>query len=279
MIEPDNEMGQRVLEQALQIWIAPELERRREAGLLPSDFVLRAAQIVMNVDAPTKVRLNAEVKLVVEVRPLHNRAIEVGDSILVEDVESIEGFHLTTDDPNAGHLSIVWLPGQVFIGWNFSYNATRNRARVANARQFLDAGRYALERGNLNAFVENALAGVEALAKARLMMLPDRAIMDSRKHRAVTAKYNRWAVLNDSERPYAEALNLLTKQRKAARYLEGELKIDAADAHEIMGVAEEFAQFVEDLIPERSEIPGALLNDRQSRVELSQDSGGPSNSI
>ena len=38
------------MKQVLELWINPEIERRREAGRLPDNFVVTGAQIIMNSD-------------------------------------------------------------------------------------------------------------------------------------------------------------------------------------------------------------------------------------
>jgi hypothetical protein len=42
----DAEMGERVVDQAYEFWIGPEIERRRDVHGLPEDFALRGAQVI-----------------------------------------------------------------------------------------------------------------------------------------------------------------------------------------------------------------------------------------
>jgi len=63
----DEEFGQDLMQQVLEIWINPEIERRREAGRLPDDFALTRAQVIMNLDANAhEVRFNKEIKAVAQ---------------------------------------------------------------------------------------------------------------------------------------------------------------------------------------------------------------------
>ena len=62
-MELNEEFGKNLMQQAFDLWINPEIERRREAGRLPDDFVLRAAQVIMSLDANApEVRSNEELK-------------------------------------------------------------------------------------------------------------------------------------------------------------------------------------------------------------------------
>ena len=85
----EEDFGPNLMEQVLELWINPEIERRREAGSLPDDFVVTRAQIIMNLaaDAP-EVRFNKEIKAVAQFRAA--RAVEVGEDLTEADVESFK---------------------------------------------------------------------------------------------------------------------------------------------------------------------------------------------
>ena len=59
-IKMANDAGERLLKQALDLWINPEIERRRKDGRIPRGFAIKAAQVIMNVGKPLEVRLNEE---------------------------------------------------------------------------------------------------------------------------------------------------------------------------------------------------------------------------
>ena len=59
----DSEVGGKVVQNFFDVWINPEIARRRAQGNLPEGFVLRGAQVIFNMDAaPTQVRLNEQVR-------------------------------------------------------------------------------------------------------------------------------------------------------------------------------------------------------------------------
>jgi hypothetical protein len=47
----DEQIRQAVIQQAMDFWIKPEIERRRAAGTLPTDFALSAAQVILDPGA------------------------------------------------------------------------------------------------------------------------------------------------------------------------------------------------------------------------------------
>jgi hypothetical protein len=61
-VEPlSKEFNDNFFKNIAELYIDPEIKKRREANLLPADFVLLAVQVIMNHDAPNEVRLNDEV--------------------------------------------------------------------------------------------------------------------------------------------------------------------------------------------------------------------------
>src|ERR1019366_7010337 len=96
-----QDLGARLLQQAFDIWINPELTRRRAEGTLRGDFALDAAQIIMNLGSRPVVRLNREVKGVL--KGFAAGPIPEGASVTRDDLLGIAGIELTTEDANAGH--------------------------------------------------------------------------------------------------------------------------------------------------------------------------------
>jgi hypothetical protein len=132
----EEDLGQALMQQALDLWINPEIERRREAGHLPDDVVLSRAQIIMNVDADSPdVRFNEEIKAVTQFRAA--RAVDEGELITESDVSDIVDIEHTDHDPNAGHLTMITFKGRWFFAFDFRYNAARDVVMIDAAREFL----------------------------------------------------------------------------------------------------------------------------------------------
>lgn len=122
----DAEMAERVIEQAYEFWIGPEIERRQLAGELPEDFALHGAQVVFGMDeGPPEVRLNDQVKAVAEVTAA--RAIAKGEQVTEDDIAGYKDILLTDADPDAGHITIVAHKG----GWVLAFDFRRNASRIA----------------------------------------------------------------------------------------------------------------------------------------------------
>ncbi|MBC7930312.1 MAG: hypothetical protein H7Z38_07045 [Rubrivivax sp.] len=58
MSDLSKEFNDNFFKNIAELYIDPEIKRRRETNRLPNDFVLYAVQVIMNHDAPNEVRLN-----------------------------------------------------------------------------------------------------------------------------------------------------------------------------------------------------------------------------
>jgi hypothetical protein len=105
----DDEFRQAVVDNVMRLWVQPEIDRRKDAGLLDGAFVLDRAQVIMNVGAAATVRLNEETR------------VEYRAQVVGQEPDTVEGrvivqvhvaFNLPADeDPNAGYLFIINVGG------------------------------------------------------------------------------------------------------------------------------------------------------------------------
>jgi len=118
MGEFNDEFIENFKKQIVDIWINPEIERRRQANRLPEGFALYAAQVIMNLDASEEVRFNEEVK--VKVIGDFVRPVVDGELFSLDEIENIRDIELTSHDPNAGHITLLAHKGGWFVKMNFA---------------------------------------------------------------------------------------------------------------------------------------------------------------
>jgi len=216
MTPAPTEFGARLLQQAFDLWINPELSRRRAEDRLPSDFVLDAAQIIMNIGGRSIVRINREVKGVL--KGFAARPIAEKEAVTRDDLLGIAGIELTTEDANAGHMTLLLHKGAWFIDFDFRYNAARISDTLAKAREFLEVARGSVERGYVGPFCENLFTATELIAKGTLLMLPDERMLRSKTHGFISAEFNRWSKSLNIDGQHTKLFNRLTNLRPHARY-------------------------------------------------------------
>jgi len=223
----DEEGSQRFIKQVFDLWVNPELERRRASGAIVGRFELRAVQIVMNVGEPPRVRLNDEVRAIMFAKvPDAVRAhLRVGEPVYWDQVVDLTEVVLTDADPNAAHVTLVFRPGgAIHMSFDFRYNAARVADSLAVANEFWQTAKLASRKGHAHAFLENLFAAAELVAKAQLSFLPDEELLRSRKHTAVASKINLHRKLGNVDGAAVDLFNDLFAMRGVARYVHGELK-------------------------------------------------------
>jgi uncharacterized protein (UPF0332 family) len=243
----------RTLEHAFEIWINPEVERRRGHGRLPAGFVVLAAQVVMNVGKAPVVRLNEEVRLVVKV-PSPEEPFKVGDAVPINWDEVAE-VHLGPDDENAGHMTLIRDRNRWLLSFDFRYNAERANDCLDAAREFLGAARDSLQANRLRVFAETLFGATELAVKAKLLTMPDPEILKTKKHGMVAGKYNRWANLGNADVENAKLLNRLSNMRSLARYVGGPFSLTSGEAANMLAQAEKLLDEAEARVPARRRWP------------------------
>ncbi len=151
----DKEASERFIEQVFDIWINPEIERRRKAGTLTQEFKFCAAQVLLDTDSGVELRLNSEIKGVAHVKT--HQPVATGEWVTADQVSDLADFQLRTDDleaANAGYVTLIPHPEGFFVAFDFRRNTTRIAEVVRAARDFLNTAYDALHAGRLRPFVE-----------------------------------------------------------------------------------------------------------------------------
>jgi uncharacterized protein (UPF0332 family) len=248
--EPSPNPYEATLKQAFELWINPEIARRRAAGVLEPDFTVYAAQVIMNVGTPLIVRLNEEIKGVLKGRAL--RAFTKGDVAQWDDLAEVHSVELTTEDANAGHMTVILHNAQWFMQFDFRYNAERIASTVAAAREFLDAAAFSAERGNTRAFCDTLFSAIELLAKGTLLMNPDEAILTSKKHDYVASSFNRWGKFGNVDMRFVSLLNRCAQLRLPARYVHRDVTLARDEMNAMLVCAEEMLMQLRQSAPQRA---------------------------
>ncbi len=234
----DELMGDRILQQFIDIFILPAIQGRQQAGTLPESFALWAAQVIFHADGrPTKVRLNEEIRAIADVRLRLPRGVTKvrGEPIFASEVDEVSRIRLTPDDdPDAGHATFI-LTGNIWhIGFDFRYNRSVSKRHLDAARQFLDSATFCHKRQHWVAFADNLFSAAELVAKATLLFIPDPALRRKGHHKAIHSKYNRFAHLGNVKPAYRTTFNKLYSLRPKARYLESLVEIPPREAEALL---------------------------------------------
>jgi len=230
-VKNDQLIAKRLIKQTFTNWVDPELEKRKSTGRLPEEFKLRAAQVIFSMGGPNIVRLNKEVKAIVEAKL--NKPIKKGEKVLDKDVSDIRSFRLIDEEKDFGHITIVRLTKGWFVGFNFIYDVSKSKELYDIAIEFMKSAHSSLKNKQYRPFVESAYIAVENLAKARIYLLPDEDIRKTKKHGTVHGKVNIYSRTNSVIKTvYKNVFNRLTVLRDKARY-EPSFKLSHSEADKL----------------------------------------------
>jgi len=236
----DKEFSKRSIQNIMDIFISPEVRRRRNAGELPKPLDLLAAQVILFPDErKSLVRINWEVRAIEKVKYKSGITKKKGDKIYDNEIEGIEDVKLGPgDDPDCGHIFLYRLGGGIFLYFDFRRDNALATQHVERAREFHHVTDYSLRKGNLAAFVDNAFSAAELSAKAVLLVMYDYkpSLRVKAKHAAIHARYNRFANLGNVMPEYKKTFNSLSELPEAARYLKRPLSITEEEAYRMLDV-------------------------------------------
>jgi uncharacterized protein (UPF0332 family) len=204
----------------MSVYILPEIERRRARGEKLETTDVWSAQVVFEVDKPTVVRLNEEVRGRLLVRSADpDRAWTVGEDVTLADIAGVSRVELPSDDENAAHITLLVHAA----GASISFDATYNRPRIATllgaAEEFIASASADLKGDRLRPFAESAFHAAEHLAKAELLPLPDERFLKAKTHSAVANRLHWWSRLGNIDPDAAKLLSQLESTRHQETYL------------------------------------------------------------
>jgi len=233
----------------------PEIERRQAAGLLPKPFPFMAAQVIFRPGGTRpEIRLNEEVKALIDVKYKDGVAIKHGDPVFAEHVERFNSMELPdTEDPDCGHFTTIQLRGQWYLSFDFVYNKGRARALLSTGREFLSAASDALKRGHMHAFVDTLFSAAEIAANVLIFVVSPAKTKPYPSHGEIHSRLNQYAKLGTIEPDHRGSFNKLAELRSKARY--GKMKV-----HLINSNAEKLLRDTEGLIEQ-----AAALVSRRSK--------------
>lgn len=251
-------MAKRLIEQTLTNWVNPELEKRKSENKLSPNFKLKAAQVIFSVGGTPLVRVNNEVKAIVEAKL--NRPIKKDEAIFNKDIEDIRSFRLVDEEKDFGHITIVKLKKGWFVGFSFIYDVSKAKELYDIAVEFMKSSSSNLKEKQYRPFIESALIAAENLAKARLYLLPDKEIRKAKTHGLVHGKVNRYARTDSIIKlNYKDAFNELVRLREKARYKPG-FKLGSKKANELFKALEELRKEIFIYLVKFGEIEGEYSN-------------------
>lgn len=214
----DGKTKQRIFQQAIDIFVSPEIERRKKANKLPANFMLEKAQIIFpSKSGRNYTRLNKEVKAIIKCKI--NKPVKKGEAVYDKDIDEIESINLTNNDLDYGHITLIYFRGSWVVSFDFIYNKNEIKKHLDASKEFYESAKDNLAKSRLRPFYENAFASAELFTKSILLSLPIKESSKGSKHKSRTDFLKNWANLGNVKPEFSTTLSKLYSLRSSARYL------------------------------------------------------------
>lgn len=247
----DEETAKNFFEQILNLWVIPEIDKRRKKNNLPIDFAIDKIQIIISPDESSPiVRLNKEIKaeITCELEPGISKQV-TGEPVYWKEVKDILDIKLSDiDDPDAAHITMILFRKGWKIKFDLRQNKRKAKERYDAAKEFLNLAKKALEEGNLRAFTDILFSAVELFVTSQLFVISEQEYVKKATHSWTQLRYNLFINNGNYKKEYKTAFNKLSGFRDAARYFNKPFKLTTEDAKEMLQIAEDLEKFTEKMI-------------------------------
>ena len=243
-MEQEIGMGQRFLQQMMDIFIIPAIEERQSAEELLKPVDLRSAQVIFFPDGrKPQVRINEEVRAIGQVKMREGITKNAGDPIFEHEIQGLGDLMLPEKEfPGCGHTTFVRFGESWIMAFDFRYNKDMSRRHLDAASQFLGTAEFALEKQHWSSFVDNLFSAAELTARATLLMMPDQKFRKKASHKAIHNKYNRFANPGNIAKEHLTAFNKLYGIRDKARYLKQPFVVSHEEAATLISAVREMIE-------------------------------------
>lgn len=226
----DEEGKKRVLDQVLNIWAKPEIERRIKDGKMKKEDEIRRVQVICTPGNPNQIRLNDEVAIIAEAKA--NRDIVKGEEIRESDISEIKKF-IVDCPPNSGHITLFRFLNKWMVIFDFKYNKDNIRKTLESSRSFYESAKDDLVAGRIIPFLESCWSSAELSGVCHMLSIGDK----NKKHGKNVKDFVAWSELGNVNKKHAEVLSKLLSLR-GSRYDLSSKPVNE-DFQEMLDVAEE----------------------------------------
>lgn len=254
----DTEGQKRVFNNFIELFVLPEITRRKKNGNLSDKFVLYSAQVIFYGDNRGDiVRLNKEVKLLAQVKLKDGIKKDKGDFVSLHDeIEELKNFRLVEEEePECAHISMLKIKDHWLLTFDCRYNKGLAREHFKVAKQFYECAQYALQNKMISPFIDNLFSCVELLAKSELLLVPDEKFLKKTSHKNIQMKYNSFVDIGNAQLNFKTALNKLSGLRSSARYLKSIFQLSEIEAQKYLSIAREMFDYLESRLEKRLNFP------------------------
>lgn len=241
-----SDFSQKVLQNFIDMFFSPHIEKLQKQGKLPKPFSVSMAQIVFYPDGkPNEIRLNEEVKVNVI-------TTDGKDAWLNRETQESNISRLNLDssgDSDAGHVTMINTGnGSWFGSFDFLYNKNKAIQHLNAADEFINGAEYALNQRYWRLFSDCMFSAKELISRSYLLLSPDKKYTKKGSHSVTHSRINMQSKLGNIPQKYIQIFNKFHNLRDSARYLNGDFQFEDKEALEYLEAAKEYHAIINDKI-------------------------------
>ncbi len=229
----------RVFDQVMNIWVIPEIERRKKKGILENDFEIKKVQVIFTIGKLPEIKFNENVGITARVKV--NRDIIKGEDVKYSDVDKFEKF-IVDYPPNSGHITLFKLLDHWIIIFDARYNKEKIEELIERSKEFCESAKEDLKENRLRPFYENCWNSAELSAVCHSLCIGGKI----EGHGKNIKNFVKWSELENVDKKHAEILPQLNDLRKL-KY-DSSIDFKNKDHKEFLKVVKEMIKEAEKLI-------------------------------
>lgn len=203
----DDEIGQRVFQQVMNIWAIPEMEKRRKDGTLKDGVEIRRVQVVFTLGKSPEIKFNEDVTITAMAKA--TRDIIKGEEVKYSDIDKIEKF--IVDYPSdSGHITLFRFLDRWIIIFDARYNKERIRELIKRSKEYCESAKADLSGNRLRPFYENCWNSAELSAVCHSLSIGGKI----ETHGKNVKNFIKWSELENVDKKHAEILSQLNGLRR-----------------------------------------------------------------
>ncbi|BAJ73205.1 hypothetical protein MTES_0241 [Microbacterium testaceum StLB037] len=235
----EGTFGEHLVENLFATWIDRDL-KQRASGLTRAHVYRAVVELPPSGEAGI-VRINDEVSL--QARAVASAPIKKGEPVTAENISSLEAFWPVDVDPNSGWLAYIVVGESAHVAFDLRYNKQRNAELLSLADDYLDTVE-AVQDFALRPAIDNLLSAAELTVQAQMLAQTQTTKLHNVRDRWLRENER----LGNAPEGFLATLQRLRRERAAARYGDGVLRVTADEMPALIAAVRSMVQHAADQI-------------------------------
>jgi len=205
--------------------IYPEVINRARHGILPIDFKLRNAHVLMYPDeSKNEVLFNEDVRFLAKILTEDGKEPMLMQKVKANNIRDVLGLYPgINNDQNAAHIMLLRIKDKWYFASNFVYNVGLCKEKISQSKDFFRAAELAMDSKLLASFIDALYSSTELAIQACLLPIHRGkfSLPQNQKHPSTMVELSAFSDAGNLDSKYKKHLENLHMLRLRGRYQRG----------------------------------------------------------